>query len=153
MWVWSCDDNCNPAVNPATHVRNGFFHFFCHESTQICKYDQCLLSKHAINRNNKQKRFFCFSWQCLPWLYLFYFSYQSRSVLIGLFLWISQYDPHSLTSIMASVWLSHRPRMMNPPLISNTPLPRHNSSSDLLWPWRISGSSCMKLGEKAHRVR
>ena len=32
------DQDCDPTINPAFHVKNGFLHFFCHESTQIHKY-------------------------------------------------------------------------------------------------------------------
>ena len=47
------DRGCNLAVNLAMHMQNGFVHFCFHESTQIREYEQGLLYKHAINRNNK----------------------------------------------------------------------------------------------------
>ena len=67
MWVGSCDRNWYPIIKPATNVRNGFFRFFCRESTQINKYDQGLISKHDINRKNKQRKMF-------PFLLYFLFS-------------------------------------------------------------------------------
>ena len=54
--VWPRDRYWNLDVNPATHVRIGFLHFHCHESTQTCKYDQVLFSKHSINRKNKLRK-------------------------------------------------------------------------------------------------
>ena len=48
----------DPAVNPDAHVQNGFVHFCCHELTQNLKYNQGLLSKHTINRKNKQRKLF-----------------------------------------------------------------------------------------------
>ena len=33
LWVWTCDQDCNLNVNPATHVRNGFIQFCCNELT------------------------------------------------------------------------------------------------------------------------
>ena len=56
-WVWFRHRDCDPTANTSTYVQNGFFHFTCHELTQIHKYDQGLLYKHAINRNNKQRFF------------------------------------------------------------------------------------------------
>ena len=51
------DRNSYPVVNPDMHVQNCFVHFRCHESTQIGKYDQGLLSKHSININNKRRKY------------------------------------------------------------------------------------------------
>ena len=31
--------NCDPTINPASHMGNGFIHFCCHESTQIHEYN------------------------------------------------------------------------------------------------------------------
>ena len=45
--------DCNLDVNTYTHVQNELIKFCCHESTQICEYDQVLLSKHTVNRKNK----------------------------------------------------------------------------------------------------
>ena len=42
LWVQSCDRDCDLNVYPDPHVQNGFVHFWCHESTQICKYSQGL---------------------------------------------------------------------------------------------------------------
>ena len=69
--VRPCDRSCNMVFNPAIHVQNGFVHFRCHESNQTHEYDQGLLSKHIINRKNKRRKCFCFSWQCLPCLSFF----------------------------------------------------------------------------------
>ena len=55
-WVWPCDCNYNPTFNPALHMQNGFIHFCCHESTQICKYNQGLPPYHAINRKKKRRK-------------------------------------------------------------------------------------------------
>ena len=49
--------NCDPAVKPTFHVRNGFIHFRGHESTQSGKYDLDLLTHHPINQEYKQKFF------------------------------------------------------------------------------------------------
>ena len=58
-WVWPRDRNFNPTINTALHVRNGFIHFCCHESTQIYKHDQGYPPYHVINRNRKWRIFFC----------------------------------------------------------------------------------------------
>ena len=50
--------NFNTAVNPATHVQNNFVYFRCRKSTQTRNYYHSLLSKHAININNKQRKIF-----------------------------------------------------------------------------------------------
>ena len=39
-WVWPCDCNFYPNLNPASHVQNDFINYFWHELTQIHKYDQ-----------------------------------------------------------------------------------------------------------------
>ena len=41
-WVWPHDHNFYSTVNPALHMQNWFIHFCCHESTQICEYNQGL---------------------------------------------------------------------------------------------------------------
>ena len=43
-WLQYCNRNCDSSVYPAPHVRNGFVHFFCHDSTQIHEYEQVLLT-------------------------------------------------------------------------------------------------------------
>ena len=45
-------------IDPASHVRKGFLHFFCHESTPFHKYDLSLLSKHDIYRENKWRKIY-----------------------------------------------------------------------------------------------
>ena len=34
-WVWPRDRNFDLAINPVTHIKNGFIHFLYHESSQI----------------------------------------------------------------------------------------------------------------------
>ena len=36
------------------HVQNGFFHFHCHDLTQICECDHGLLSKHDKRKNKRR---------------------------------------------------------------------------------------------------
>ena len=33
--IQSLDSDCDPIINPYTHVLNGFLHFLCHNLTQI----------------------------------------------------------------------------------------------------------------------
>ena len=39
-WIWTCEQNWYPTVNPSSQVQNGFIHFHCYFLTQICKYNQ-----------------------------------------------------------------------------------------------------------------
>ena len=43
-WVRPHNRNCGSAIVIATYMWNGFIHFHCHESTQICEYAQGILS-------------------------------------------------------------------------------------------------------------
>ena len=79
-------------INPETHMRNEIFHFWCHELNRIHKYDKGPLSRHVINKDNC----FCWSWQWLPRLSLFYFSHLSRRIFVRSLLWVSQSESSSL---------------------------------------------------------
>ena len=133
-------------------MRNGFLHFLCHDSTKTFKYNQGLLFKHAVNRENNWI-FFCSSWQSLPCLSFFSCSCLVRSIPIGSLLWVLQSGYPFLTSIMASVWLSHQLPTRNSPLVSNPFISWSTYSSYLLWPCCIRGYLRTQLWGKAHRVR
>ena len=146
--VRPCERNWNQEVNPTINVQNWFFHFSGHGSTLSSEYNLSLLTKNPIKWEDKQRNFFHCLWKFSPCLYVFYFSHRSRSVFIGSLLWVSQYGSPSMTSMMVSVLIYHNPRMRTSPLVSNTPLLWHTSSSDLLHPWWIRGSPLTQLGQK-----
>ena len=77
----------------------------------------------------------CFRWSlhCLPCLYFLIFYHLARSDVIGLYLYVSASASPSLTSMMASTWRSHKPRII-------TSL-WHISCSDLVRTWCIRGSA------------
>ena len=52
----SCNRDFKTTINAASHVWIGFLNFCCHELTQIREYDWGILSKHAINIDNKQEK-------------------------------------------------------------------------------------------------
>ena len=84
-------------VNPATHMRNEFFHFCGHESTQICKYGQGLLSKNTINRKNKRRKMFPLLMEMLTLLFLISFYLPSQDqfhwlLLVGVTVRLPQSD-------------------------------------------------------------
>ena len=47
------DSDCDPTVNSSTHVKNGFLHFLCHESNQICECSLGFPSERAVDRDTK----------------------------------------------------------------------------------------------------
>ena len=73
LWVWPHDVNNNMTVNPALYMQNGFIHFFCHESTQIRKYNQVLPPEHAINRKKELIKMFLLIVSVLTVLILIHF--------------------------------------------------------------------------------
>ena len=83
----------------------------------------------------------------------FYFYHLNRRDFIDYFLWVSQSESSSLTPMMASFWLYHRPWMRTSPIVFNTHLPWNTYSSDLLCHWCIRGSPRTQLREKARRTR
>ena len=96
--VQSRDHDCDQTVNPDKHVRNGFLHFLCHESTKICQYYQGLISKNDINRDNKLIKMFPLLMAILTMLVFILFYHQDRSIPIGSFLWVFQSPPHHYDS-------------------------------------------------------
>ena len=82
-------------------------------------------------------------------LVLLYFPQKYRSTFVGSFLQVSQFKSASLTSMMVSVYLSHRPLMRTYPLVSEQPLSLCTSFSDMLQTWLIRGLFLKQLEEKA----
>ena len=56
--VWLRNRDCNPEVDPSTYVWKGFIKFYHHESTQICEYNEGLLTEHAIYWEYKRRKKF-----------------------------------------------------------------------------------------------
>ena len=108
--LWPRDHNLNPAVNPAFNMRNGFIHFFDHESTQSGEYDLGLLDHHPINREEKQRKMFPLVVETISALVLIDFYHQAKNLSIPSGFQVSASEYPNLTSMIASLWLYHRPR-------------------------------------------
>ena len=122
-WVQYYDRNYDRAVNPDMQVQNRFFHFSAISLlTFVNKIIPYFPSIPLIEISNGEK--FYVAWgndyrNCPS----FYFYHLDRRVFIGYFLWVSKSESSSLTSMMASYRLYHRPWMRTSPLVSIPHLP------------------------------
>ena len=57
-WVRSRIRDCDLTVYPTPYVQNGFVHFICHGSTQLCNYRQDFPPYNAIDIENKRRKIF-----------------------------------------------------------------------------------------------
>ena len=57
------------AVRPTFNVKNWFFRFLGHESTQSSKYNLGILTQNPINWEDERRKCFHCSWQIRSWLY------------------------------------------------------------------------------------
>ena len=138
-WVWPCNHNCDPNVNTASQVRNGFIYFLAMGWTKFensnMDFLPCIPSTEITNRD----KCFCFLWQFLPWLYFFIFYHQSRRNSFVSNMHVSLSELESLTSVIASLYLYNNHQMIKSPLVSKLSLPWRISLYDLLRPWWTRG--------------
>ena len=86
------------------------------------------------------ENFFPCSWQCLTCLSFLIFFHLAKSVVIGLFFYVSPSASPSLTSMMASTWRSHKHRIITSPRVPlSLSLPWRIYCSDLVRSWCIRG--------------
>ena len=95
--VWPCDWNYNLIINSATHIRNGFFRFCCHQLTQIHGYTQGLLSENSFNIENKWRKNFPLLISMLNVIFILFFFplIQERThwlLLVGVAVFVPYFD-------------------------------------------------------------
>ena len=99
----------------------------------------------STKRTNREK-WFCWSQQycmCLP---LSNFIHRGKILSIHSVFQVFASEYHNLTSIIASIWISHMPQIDMSIRVSGMPLLWGTSSSDLLSTWQNRGFPCTQLG-------
>ena len=131
--------NCILAVNPDSHMWNGFLHFSAAShikfaSTTIPSFLRIPSTERTNGENvsvycgNVYRVYPYFLFPTDPGAFPLYPSSGNHSL-----------GSTSMTSIMASSWLYHNPRMRKFHLVSNCILLWCIYSSGMMWPWWMRG--------------
>ena len=148
----SRDRNYDPIFYPSSHVQNGFFHFCCHESTKIRKYDWGFPPQHAMDRKNKQRKKIPLIVEVLTILTLLDFlsliqEHRHWIKYLGIRIIVAKFNINDGVSISIPYYLNH-----DTPRVSNLSPPWRIYLSDLLCPLWIRGSVYTSAEVKARQA-
>ena len=153
-WIGPHNADCDLTIYPPPYLQEGSFPFsamnrFNWESMPRAPFP--IITSIEITNG---KKYFRWLWQCLMCLSFLIVYHLARSAVIGSYLYVSTSVSPSLTSIMASNWLSHKPRSITYPCVSlSLSLTWCISCSDMVRPWCIRGSARTYAEVIAHRDR
>ena len=92
-----------------------------------------------FTKSTNGEKYFCWLYQSCPCLYLFIFYHQSKGLSITFGFQVSASESPKIMPMIASVWISHSPRIEMSPHVSGALPPWRTSSSDILRPKWIRG--------------